>query len=108
MRATGGDTPPCLPKAMVLPEADPASLGANTAGESAATVCRLHGHPCPAPVPGWQGSPSAVGADGSGVPFLLLGRGTLGRRTFFPLQPAPRFLHLSCRVGRSEVFHQFN
>lgn len=79
MRAIGGDTPPCLPKAMVLPEKDPASLGANTAGESAATVCGLHGHPCPAPDPGWEGSPSAVRADRSGVPFLLLGGGTLGR-----------------------------
>lgn len=108
MRAIGDDTPPCLPKAMVLPEADPASLGAITAGESAATVCRLHRHPCPAPDAGWEGSPSAVCADRSRVPFLLLGGGTLGRCPFFVLQSAPQFLQLSCGVGMSEVFHQFN
>lgn len=84
MRAIG-DTSPCLPKAMVLPEAYPASLGANTAGESAATMCGLHGHPCPAPDAGWESSPSPVRADRSSVPFLLLGGGSLGRCS--PISP---------------------
>lgn len=99
MTAIGGNTIPCLLKAMVHPKADPASLGASTAGESAAAVRGLRGHPCPGSHPGWEGPSSAVRADRPGVPFLLLGGGPLGRCPFFLLKSGPWLLYLSCNIG---------